>query len=69
LKTIYVPVEKWKSVPLGQWLNIRYVTGGQQVIKSEDYFFVGYVLFDKIYGFRGSNVVEKHRHYQGKNKR
>ncbi|MCK0133564.1 efflux RND transporter permease subunit [Arenibacter sp. S6351L] len=57
LENIYVPVEKGSPVPLGQLVNIRYEQG-PQVIKSEDTFLVGYVLFDKLDGFAEVNVVE-----------
>ncbi|MCM4153518.1 AcrB/AcrD/AcrF family protein [Arenibacter sp. N53] len=57
LENIYVPVEKGSPVPLGQLVNIRYEQG-PQVIKSEDIFLVGYVLFDKLDGFAEVNVVE-----------
>jgi len=57
LKNIYVPVEKGSPVPLGELVDIRYEQG-PQVIKSEDTFLVGYVLFDKLDGFAEVNVVE-----------
>ena len=57
LKQIYVPVEKGSPVPLGELASIRYEQG-PQVIKSEDTFLVGYVLFDKLDGFAEVNVVE-----------
>src|SRR5699024_4285826 len=38
-------------------VDIRYEKG-PQVIKSEDTFLVGYVLFDKLDGFAETNVVE-----------
>lgn len=57
LKDIYVPVEKGNPVPLGELVDIRYEQG-PQVIKSEDTFLVGYVLFDKLDGFAEVNVVE-----------
>ncbi|WP_340064225.1 efflux RND transporter permease subunit [Ascidiimonas aurantiaca] len=57
LKNIYVPVEKGSPVPLSELANIRYEQG-PQVIKSEDTFLVGYVLFDKLDGFAETNVVE-----------
>ena len=57
LENIYVPVEKGSPVPLGQLVNIRYEQG-PQVIKSEDTFLVGYVLYDKLDGFAEVNVVE-----------
>ncbi|WP_438712097.1 efflux RND transporter permease subunit [Aquimarina muelleri] len=57
LKKIYIPVEKGSPVPLGELVDIRYEQGAQ-VIKSEDTFLVGYVLFDKLDGFAEVNVVE-----------
>ncbi|MDO6811890.1 efflux RND transporter permease subunit [Tenacibaculum soleae] len=57
LKQIYVPVEKGSPVPLSELATIRYEQG-PQVIKSEDTFLVGYVLFDKMDGFAEVNVVE-----------
>jgi Cu(I)/Ag(I) efflux system membrane protein CusA/SilA len=52
-----VPVEKGSPVPLSELATIRYEQG-PQVIKSEDTFLVGYVLFDKLDGFAEVNVVE-----------
>ncbi|MCW8980540.1 MAG: efflux RND transporter permease subunit, partial [Altibacter sp.] len=57
LKNIYVPVEKGSPVPLGELVDIRYEQG-PQVIKSEDTFLTGYVLFDKLDGFAEVDVVE-----------
>ena len=57
LKQIYVPVEKGSPVPLSELATIRYEQG-PQVIKSEDTFLVGYVLFDKMDGYAEVNVVE-----------
>lgn len=57
LERIYVPVEKSDPVPLSELASIRYEQG-PQVIKSEDTFLVGYVLFDKLDGFAEVNVVE-----------
>jgi Cu(I)/Ag(I) efflux system membrane protein CusA/SilA len=57
LKDIYVPVEKGSPVPLSELATIKYEQG-PQVIKSEDTFLVGYVLFDKLDGFAEVNVVE-----------
>ncbi|WP_416441696.1 efflux RND transporter permease subunit [Leeuwenhoekiella sp. A16] len=57
LKDIYVPVSTGNPVPLGELVDIRYEKG-PQVIKSEDTFLVGYVLFDKLDGFAETNVVE-----------
>lgn len=57
LNQIYIPVAKGSSVPLSELASIRYEQG-PQVIKSEDTFLVGYVLFDKLDGFAEVNVVE-----------
>ncbi|WP_299157311.1 efflux RND transporter permease subunit [uncultured Tenacibaculum sp.] len=57
LEQIYIPVEKGSPVPLSEFATIRYEQG-PQVIKSEDTFLVGYVLFDKLDGFAEVNVVE-----------
>lgn len=57
LQNIYVPVEGGSSVPLSELVTIRYEQG-PQVIKSEDTFLVGYVLFDKLDGFAEVTVVE-----------
>ena len=57
IKDIYVPVANGNPVPLSELVEIRYEQG-PQVIKSEDTFLVGYVLFDKQDGFAEVNVVE-----------
>tara|TARA_R110001592_G_scaffold11019_7_gene55515 strand:+ start:8108 stop:11860 length:3753 start_codon:yes stop_codon:yes gene_type:complete len=57
LRNIYVPVQNGSQVPLGDLVTIRYEQG-PQVIKSEDTFLIGYVLFDKLDGFAEVNVVE-----------
>jgi len=57
LGKIYVPVSKGNPVPLSELATIRYEKG-PQVIKSEDTFLVGYVLFDKLDGFAEVSVVE-----------
>jgi Cu(I)/Ag(I) efflux system membrane protein CusA/SilA len=57
LKDIYVPVEKGVPVPLSELVTIRYEQG-PQIIKSEDTFLVGYVLFDKLDGYAEVDVVE-----------
>ncbi|WP_072880165.1 efflux RND transporter permease subunit [Salegentibacter echinorum] len=57
LGNIYVPVEDGSPVPLDELVEIRYEQG-PQVIKSEDTFLIGYVLFDKQDGFAEVEVVE-----------
>ncbi|SDK92302.1 Cu(I)/Ag(I) efflux system membrane protein CusA/SilA [Salinimicrobium catena] len=57
IKDIYVPVEGGTPVPLGELVEVKYEQG-PQVIKSEDTFLIGYVLFDKLDGFAEVDVVE-----------
>lgn len=57
LENIYIPVSKGSPVPLSELATIRYEQG-PQVIKSEDTFLIGYVLFDKMAGYAEVNVVE-----------
>ena len=57
IKNIYIPVAKGTSIPLSEFVTIRYEQG-PQVIKSEDTFLVGYVLFDKLDGYAEVNVIE-----------
>ncbi|GFD92153.1 cation transporter [Alteromonas sp. KUL156] len=57
LESIYVPVAKGAPIPLSELATIRYEQG-PQMIKSEDTFLIGYVLFDKLDGFAEVNVVE-----------
>ena len=58
LKKIYVPTPKGEPIPLTELVDIRYEKG-PQVIKSEDTFLVGYVLFDKSDGEAEVSVVER----------
>ncbi|ACS79850.1 efflux RND transporter permease subunit [Maridesulfovibrio salexigens] len=55
---ILVSASGGEQVPLSQLAEIKYVRG-PQVIKSEDTFLVGYVLFDKRPGFAEVDVVEQ----------
>ncbi len=57
LERILVPGAGKVQIPLSQVAEIRYVRG-PQVIKSEDTFLTGYVLFDKHPGFAEVDVVE-----------
>ncbi len=57
LEQIYAPISKGNSVPLSELATIRYEQGAQ-VIKSEDTFLIGYVLFDKLNDFAEVTVVE-----------
>ncbi len=60
LERILVAAPDGTQVPLGQLADIEYVRG-PQVIKSEDTFLVGYVLFDKRSGHAEVDVVEQAR--------
>ncbi|NAS31442.1 cation transporter [Flavobacteriaceae bacterium R38] len=57
LENIYVPLQQGDPIPLSELVTIRYERG-PQVIRSEDTFLVGFVLFDKLDGFAEVNVVE-----------
>ena len=56
IERILVPAPAGTQIPLVQLADIEYVRG-PQVIKSEDTFLVGYVLFDKRDGFAEVEVV------------
>jgi len=62
LDRILVPALGGAQIPLVQLAEIRYVRG-PQVIKSEDTFLTGYVLFDKKPGYAEVDVVEQARDY------
>jgi Cu(I)/Ag(I) efflux system membrane protein CusA/SilA len=57
LTNILIPSPSGAQIPLKQLADIRYVRG-PMVIKSEDTFLVGYVLFDKRSGYAEVDVVE-----------
>ena len=57
LDRILVPTPSGAQIPLEQLAEIRYLRG-PQVIKSEDTFLVGYVLFDMKEGEAEVDVVE-----------
>lgn len=57
LARILVPTPTGVQVPLGELVHIEYERG-PQMIKSEDTFLVGYVLFDKRDGYAEVDVVE-----------
>ena len=58
IEKILVAAPTGEQIPLRQLAEIRYVRG-PQVIKSEDTFLVGYVLFDRKPGFAEVEVVEQ----------
>lgn len=57
LERILVPTPMGQQIPLAQLADIHYVRG-PQVIKSEDTFLLGYVLFDMKAGNAEVDVVE-----------
>ena len=62
LKNVLIPTPTGVQVPLGELADITY-TRGPQMIKSEDTFLVGYVIFDKKSGFAEGDVVENAQNY------
>ena len=59
---ILVPGKGGQQIPITELAEIRYVRG-PQVIKSEDTFLVGYVVFDKKPDFAEVDVVEQCQAY------
>ncbi len=62
MEKILVPGKGGQQIPITQLADIRYVRG-PQVIKSEDTFLVGYVVFDKKEGYAEVDVVEQCQAY------
>lgn len=62
LEEIYVAVPGGAQIPLKQLATINYVRG-PQVIKSEDTFLTGYVVFDKKPGYAEVDVVQQAQAY------
>ena len=62
LSSILVAAPNGTQIPIGQLANIRY-TPGPQVIKSEDTFLVGYVIFNKKKNYAEVDVVEDCQRY------
>ena len=62
LGNILVPTMSGAQIPLIQLAEIRYLRG-PMVIKSEDTWLVGYVIFDKKPGYAEVNVVEDCQRY------
>ncbi|MFW6152707.1 MAG: efflux RND transporter permease subunit, partial [Verrucomicrobiota bacterium] len=57
MEKILVPGKNGQQIPITELADIRYQRG-PQVIKSEDTFLVGYVVFDKKSGYAEVDVVE-----------
>jgi Cu(I)/Ag(I) efflux system membrane protein CusA/SilA len=62
MSKILVPGKGGQQIPITELAEIRYVRG-PQVIKSEDTFLVGYVVFDKRPGYAEVDVVEQAQAY------
>ncbi|MDA3952871.1 MAG: efflux RND transporter permease subunit [Bacteroidales bacterium] len=62
LKKILIPSPSGAQIPLGELVTIHY-TRGPQLIKSENTFLVGYIIFDKKEGFAEIDVVENAQAY------
>jgi len=62
LGRILVPAPDGSQIPLEQLTKTNYVRG-PQMIKSEDTFLVGYVVFDKKLGYAEVDVVEQAQEY------
>ena len=62
LKKILIPTASGTQIPLGELVTINYVRG-PQMIKSENTFLVGYVIFDKKEGYAEVDVVENARDF------
>lgn len=62
LKKILIPSPSGVQVPLGELAEVQY-TRGPQLIKSENTFLVGYVIFDKQEGYAEVDVVENAQAY------
>lgn len=62
IEKILIPTQGGAQIPLGDLSLINYVQG-PQVIKSEDTFLQGYVLFDKVDGAAEVDVVERCQEY------
>ncbi|MDQ1769345.1 cation transporter [Labilibaculum sp. A4] len=62
LKKILIPASGGAQIPLGDLVTINYIRG-PQLIKSENTFLVGYVIFDKKEGFAEVDVVENAQDY------
>ncbi|MCZ4694959.1 AcrB/AcrD/AcrF family protein [Ancylomarina euxinus] len=65
LKKILIPTPTGVQIPLGDLVTFHYVRG-PQMIKSENTFLVGYVIFDKKDGFAEIDVVENAQEYLDK---
>jgi Cu(I)/Ag(I) efflux system membrane protein CusA/SilA len=62
VKNVLIPTPSGAQIPLGELAEVTY-RRGPQVIKSEDTFLDGYVIFDKKQGYAEVDVVEEAQAY------
>jgi len=62
LKKVLIPTPSGSQIPLGELAEINY-TRGPQLIKSENTFLVGYVIFDKLEDYAEVDVVKNVQKY------
>ncbi|MDA0321965.1 MAG: efflux RND transporter permease subunit [Verrucomicrobia bacterium] len=62
MEQIYVSGSGGTQIPITELAHIRYIRG-PQVIKSEDTFLIGYIVFDMKAGFAEVDVVEECQAY------
>ncbi len=62
LKKILIPTPSGSQIPLGELAEVTYLRG-PQMIKSENTFLVGYVIFDKKPDYAEVDVVENARRF------
>lgn len=60
IEEVLIPTNKGVAIPLKEVAQIKYEQGAQ-MIKSEDTFLVGYVIFDKREGYSETQVVNDTR--------
>jgi Cu(I)/Ag(I) efflux system membrane protein CusA/SilA len=65
LKKILIATPQGAQIPLNELVSIKY-TRGAQMIKSENTFLVGYVVFDKKEGYAEVDVVKNAQAYLNK---
>jgi len=58
VKSVLIPTPSGAQIPLGELAEVTY-RRGPQIIKSEDTFLNGYVIFDKKIGYAEVDVVEE----------
>ncbi len=58
VKNVLIPTPSGAQIPLGELAEVTY-RRGPQMIKSEDTFLDGYVIFDKKIGYAEVDVVEE----------